>query len=170
MPAHRESRRLRALAGHDVEVDEVRDAALGGIGLDWTEVPPSLGEVARDEWVRLGRVFAGQPTRFRESDRPAVASYCGWWGTYVAAQRDLAERGPVVVGRSSADREHLVKNPSEAIARNASTQLRGWATALGLTPASRTRLGVDDFPDDPGRRPPADVGPGHGGDPSRLLT
>lgn len=127
-----------------------------GLGLDWTDVPEQLSEAGRAEWQHLARQHASFPQRLRETDRAAVIAYCSWWSAFDAAQRDIAERGALVSGRSSADEARgsagLVKNPSVAAMRDASQQLRYWARELGLTPDSRARQGLQIEPpeeDDP---------------------
>lgn len=125
-----------------------KDAERAGDGLSWVEVPDVLDIAARAEWERLSVVFANRPTRFREGDRAAVAAYCAYWSLFHASAADVAERGPVVEGRSDKDRERLVKNPAMVALREASTQLRYWARELGLTPDTRTRMGVVDVIED----------------------
>lgn len=147
MPARRQSPKLRALGGRGSPDDEVRDARIGGVGLDWAEVPPVLDEQGRAEWSRLAGVYEGQPTRFREGDRPALIAFCAFYSAFVAAAADVAERGPVVMGRSAKDRDRAVKNPATVAMREAAVQLRFWARELGLTPDSRGRIGVDDADD-----------------------
>lgn len=135
---------------------EQRQMAVG-VGLDWDQVPELLPEAGRAEWAHLAEQHAAYPQRLRETDRTAVVAYCTWWAAFDAARRDIAERGALVPGRSSADSARgdagLVKNPSVAAMRDASQQLRYWARELGLTPDSRARQGLqmeqpeDDDPD-----------------------
>lgn len=135
---------------------EQRQTAVG-VGLDWENVPESLPDAGRAEWQHLAEQHRAYPTRLRETDRTAVVAYCTWWAAFDAARRDIAERGALVPGRSSADAARgdggLVKNPSVAAMRDASQQLRYWARELGLTPDSRARQGLqaelpeDDDPD-----------------------
>jgi phage terminase small subunit len=67
-----------------------QDSKVGGLGLDFDEVPAMLGDVAGAEWARLGVVFADQPTRFREGDRSIVVAYCLAWSIYLMATAELA--------------------------------------------------------------------------------
>lgn len=145
MPAQRSSAALKLLTPATStrgSTPEAADADLGGAALDFGEVPELLDAVGKDEWRRLGALFADHPTRFREADRVAVLSYCAWFGSWHRAHRDLARRGHMVRGRSSADRGRQVRNPSAQNAREAGTQLRYWARELGLTPDARVRLGL----------------------------
>lgn len=118
------------------------DARIGGIGLDWEDVPEVLDAVAAAEWRRLAEVYRSTPTRFREGDRAALTAYCVYFAAFLLAAADVAERGPVVEGRSDKDRDRQVKNPATVAMREASTQLRYWARELGLTPDARGRSGI----------------------------
>lgn len=128
-----------------------------GLGLDWTAVPRQLDRAGKAQWKHLAEQHAAFPQRLRETDRAAVIAFCSWWSAFDAAQRDIAKRGSLVSGRSSADSARgdagLVKNPSVAAMRDASQQLRYWARELALTPDSRARQGLqieqpeDDDPD-----------------------
>ena len=126
-----------------------RDAAVGGVGLDFDAVPEVLDTAGRAEWSRLGEVFARDETRFREGDRAAVTCYCAFWSAFAAAAQDVAGNGPVTAGRSAKDRGRLVKNPATTAMRESATQLRYWARELGLTPDARGRIGVSDVAPDP---------------------
>lgn len=132
------------LKPHVAAAEVVRDATVGGTGLDFAVVPAVLDEAGRAEWSRLGEVFGGDPTRFREGDRAALVAYCCYWAAFLAAAQDVSTNGPVVPGRSDKDRGRLVKNPATVAMRECATQLRYWARELGLTPDARGRIGVTD--------------------------
>ena len=151
MPARRTSRDLKIkLPDGDLHaVDPATAAALGGLGIDWSDVPAVLDESGRAEWQRLSRVFAQDATRFREGDRAAVTAYCLYYAAFIRAAQDVANRGPVVPERSDSDRERLVKNPSCTAMRESATQLRFWVRELALSPDSRGRTGITDT--DPNR-------------------
>ncbi len=121
-----------------------KDAAIGGLGLDWHQVPPdvAVAEDAAAEWERLGEVYASVPVRFREGDRQAVAMYCMAYAVCRRASAELLIDGVVVDGRSSVDAGRKVKSPAMAVWTQASAQLRYWARELGLTPDARVRQGI----------------------------
>jgi P27 family predicted phage terminase small subunit len=137
---------LKVLAPDAAAAEFVRDAAVGGAGLNFDDVPAVLDEAARAEWQRLGEVYAAAETRFREGDRAALVAYCAYWSGFLAAAQDVSTNGPVVPGRSDKDRGRLVKNPATVAMRECATQLRHWARELGLTPDARGRIGVSDDP------------------------
>lgn len=113
-----------------------RDAQLAGLGLNWSEVPEVLDEMARVEWQRLATVFVDDPVRFREGDRAALVAYCCFWSSFTTAAADVA-------------RGRLVKNPATVAMREAATQLRYWVRELALSPDSRGRTGISEA--DPNR-------------------
>jgi P27 family predicted phage terminase small subunit len=124
-----------------------QDSRVGGLGLDFDDLPEMLDDRGRAEWVRLGAVFADQPTRFREGDRSILVAYCLSWSLYLAAAAELASDGLLVTGRSASDRERRVKSPAMVIWTQAGSQLRYLARELGLTPDSRGRMGLKDAPE-----------------------
>lgn len=136
--------KLRLQSPELAAAELVRDAAVGGVGLDFGSVPAVLDEAGVAEWSRLAEVYAGDATRFREGDRAAVVAYCAYWSAFLVAAQDVSSNGPVVPGRSDKDRGRLVKNPATVAMRECATQLRYWARELGLTPDARGRIGVTD--------------------------
>jgi len=140
------ARRTSFRGGDDPSIVAVAEADLGGIGVDFDDVPDLLDAAGVREWSRLGAVFAHNPTRFRESDRPALTAYCVFLSQFDAAVRDVADRGAMVPGRSERDEGRLVKNASLVLMQQASTQVRYWARELALTPDSRGRTGIRDEP------------------------
>lgn len=111
------------------------------------ETPPKwLDAEAKREWRRIVRYASAKPGWLETADRALLAMYCTWWSTFVAAAKDVNERGPLVAGRSSADaaREDggaLVKNRAVSVMSDATTQLRQIAASLGLSTWHRERLG-----------------------------
>lgn len=119
----------------------VRDAILGGDGLDWLDVPEQLAGEGLAEWERLALQFADQPTRFRESDRFLMIQYCQTADFLSQATAELQRDGLMVRGRSNSDADRSVKNSVWTMWRGFSAELRQYANQLQLTPASRRRAG-----------------------------
>lgn len=138
MPAHRQPK---------IDLDEViwedeADARHGGLGLAFDKIPKELDRTGRAEWRRLAEVFADEPARFREADRTMLAAYCTLWSIFRAATDDLLAHGLTAEGRSDKDRGRVVRSPAMTTLNQVSTQLRQYATALGLTPQARRQMGI----------------------------
>ncbi len=153
MPARRVPPGLKLLNPGPPADPVARDAALAGLGVEWSDVPAVLDDAGRAEWRRLAKVFTDDPVRFREGDRAALTAYCAFWSAFMLAADEVARHGPVIEGRSDKDRGRLVKNPATVAMREASVQLRYWCRELALTPDSRGRTGITD---DPPKRDDAD--------------
>ncbi|NYI41501.1 phage terminase small subunit P27 family [Demequina lutea] len=142
------NRRAVPVGGQEKVFRFATDARVGGSGLDFEVVPAMLDDAGRAEFVRLGEVFADQPTRFREGDRAILTAYCLTWSLYVMTAAELASTGILVQGRSESDRSRSVKNPALVALTQTSSQLRYLARELGLTPDARGRMGLKDEPSD----------------------
>jgi P27 family predicted phage terminase small subunit len=108
--------------------------------------PPSwLSAEAKKEWKRVLEATRKHPGWLQVVDRAALTAYCTHWSVFEAAAKDVAKRGHLVPGRSSADeaKEILVKNPSVQIMRDAGVQMRGWVKELGFSPDSRGRIDLE---------------------------
>jgi P27 family predicted phage terminase small subunit len=72
---------------------------------------------------------------------------------FVVASRDVAKRGVLVPGRSSADEARddgpaLVKNPAVQIVRDTQAALHAWVVQLGFSPDARGRANLGALDDD----------------------
>jgi P27 family predicted phage terminase small subunit len=103
------------------------------------DVPPVLADcpAAAAEWRRLVPVMRQQRT-LAETDRAALIALCLEWSRYLAAATHLARDGATV--RGSRGRVRLA--PDLAIANKALAACTRLWPELGLTPASRARLGA----------------------------
>lgn len=107
--------------------------------------PPTwLSAGAKREWKRIVSETAKHKGWLQIVDRAALAAYCSTWAVFEEAAKDVAKRGALVPGRSSADQASgaLVKNPSIQIMRDAGAQMRGWVKELGFTPDARGRIDI----------------------------
>jgi len=128
-------------------------------------VPEHLSEVAKTEWRRLARELyvIGLLTRI---DRAALAAYCQAWSDWVEAEDQLAKYGKVVRSpvrtitrrrQGTGDEEtetaggHPMQSPYLAIRNRALEVMHKFLTEFGMTPASRSRISVDNGPKIPTR-------------------
>jgi P27 family predicted phage terminase small subunit len=146
MPARRTPPAMRLLTGQA----PTYPPNLGG-GLGAPDPPRWLSREGRAEWRRVVKACEDWPTWLQEVDRAALSAYCSAWSTFVDAAKDVAERGPLVPARSSADGDAKVKNPAVQIVRDSSEAMRKWSRELGFTPDARGRVDV-------GQREEADDG------------
>jgi P27 family predicted phage terminase small subunit len=100
--------------------------------------PPHLDKDAKKEWKRISKelIALGLLT---EVDRAALAAYCSAWSRWVAAEEHIAKLGLVVKAPSG----YPINNPYVGIANVAMDQMRRFLIEFGLTPASRSRIHID---------------------------
>lgn len=143
MAQQRKPNRLRVLHGQPVRTPPQAGGPLGQ-----PDPPDWLPAEAQDEWERVTEACASHPTWLQQGDVAILTAYCMTWATWLEAAQDIARRGPLVPGRSSADADdgeggpRLVKNPAVQIARDAATQLRALCRELGFSPDARRRVDV----------------------------
>lgn len=94
--------------------------------------PFALGEVGLREWNRV----LSSAYWLRETEAAAVADRCLCFERIAECEADIAKRGTVVRTRNG-----KVMNPSIRIAKAYRTSMQRYDVELGLTSASRTRLG-----------------------------
>jgi P27 family predicted phage terminase small subunit len=131
--------------------------------LNTKEPEPELGEpsmprhlcpVARKEWqtivpelLKLGVLTV--------IDRAALAAYCESFALWESARREVRKNGITFTTKSVIKDEVIVtgikRNPAVAIANEALRMMKSYLVEFGLTPASRSRLSVEQPPkeDDP---------------------
>lgn len=119
-------RRDRAPEGevHPPGLDEIPDPPehIGAEGMAfWRQSAPMLAE--------LGLLTA--------TDLPAFEALCVHYNAMVEAARMLVEHGQLVEGQTG-----LKKNPAHQIFRDNSTAFRQYCGMFGLSPADRSRFGV----------------------------
>jgi P27 family predicted phage terminase small subunit len=104
--------------------------------------PRHLSDEAKKEWRRIvpELEIVGLITRI---DRAALAMYCEAWGRWLEAEEALRKYGVMVKSPSG----FPMQSPYLAVANKAMEQMRGLLTEFGMSPASRTRISVQE-PDD----------------------
>lgn len=108
------------------------------------QAPELLREAGQDLWQRL---WSSVSWLSSQADRQLVEELCSLADELVEYRAALADHGalliePVVTTRGEVVGERKVANPAEAMARRAGRQMESIWDSIGLTPASRTRLGV----------------------------
>lgn len=139
MPQRRKPNPIRPLTGEAPKVHPVIGGPLG------TPDPPEwLPDAGQDEWRRVVQACSINPGWLQHGDVAMLTAYCATWATWLEAAQDVAARGPLVPGRSSADGgesgPRLVKNPAAQVARDAASQLRYLCRELGFSPDSRAKV------------------------------
>jgi P27 family predicted phage terminase small subunit len=100
--------------------------------------PKELDRDARREWRRIIPLLADARILTR-LDRGGLAGYCTVWSRWLAVERALAERGPIV--RDAKGIPHL--NPLVAKAGELLQALRPYLQEFGLSPSARSRIKVE---------------------------
>jgi P27 family predicted phage terminase small subunit len=105
-----------------------------------------LDRIARAEWGRITRAFAASK-RLCELDHGLLALYCSAYSRWKRAESALLTEGDVLMveGRDTHGRSHSkpVVNPLSKVLEYAARQVNRYGESLGLSPASRTKQGVE---------------------------
>ena len=102
------------------------------------EPPDWLDAEARAEWDRVVPGLEALDI-VKPEDRAALTAFCETWSRFVAAVNQYRAEGMVLVNPDSG-RAH--KHPAVGVAEVAAAQLRSWAAAFGLTPATEQRINM----------------------------
>lgn len=100
--------------------------------------PKHLAPVARTEWRRVARSLYAMGV-LTLIDRAALAAYCQSYAKWVEAEQKLKETPPLLKTPSG----YVQQSPWVAIANKQLELMGRYMTELGMTPASRSRVGVD---------------------------
>jgi P27 family predicted phage terminase small subunit len=105
--------------------------------------PRHLSDDAKKEWRRVTPLLdtLGLLTKI---DRAALAMYCEAWGRWVQAEEALRKFGVMVKSPNG----FPMQSPYLAVANKAMGQMRGLLAEFGMSPASRTRISVEQPDDD----------------------
>ena len=127
---------LKKLQGHPGK----RKLNNSGPRLDGTtpECPVWLDAEAKREWDRVVHALH-ESGILTNVDRAVLAAYCQSYARWVEAETQVEKEGQVLERQSG--RHYL--NPNLAAASLALKQLMAYAVQLGLTPAARSRIGVE---------------------------
>jgi P27 family predicted phage terminase small subunit len=101
--------------------------------------PAHLAPVARTEWRRVARALHHMGV-LTVIDRAALAAYCQCYAKWVEAEQKLKETPPLLKTPSG----YVQQSPWVAIANKQLELMGRYMTELGMTPASRSRVGAGD--------------------------
>lgn len=117
------------------------------------EMPAGLSDEAEAEWRRILPILASMRV-LTVADSATIAGYCQSFADWIGAQADIREHGrlieePITNRMGEVVGHRLKKNPAITIASDMKKAMRAYASDLGLSPASRTRVHATPTTDDP---------------------
>jgi len=106
-----------------------------------------LDRIARAEWLRITKAFAATG-RLCELDHSLLALYCSAFSRWKRAESQLLEQGDVVLidvrdTHGNVTHQKPIVNPLSKVLESAARQVHRYGESLGLSPASRTKQGVE---------------------------
>lgn len=103
------------------------------------KTPKHLNSVAKKEWKRVAAEL--EPLGLLTIiDMAALAAYCVAYSRWVEAEDMIRKHGMLVKSPNG----YPMQSPYLAIANKALDQMKGFLTEFGMTPASRSRLSIND--------------------------
>lgn len=102
--------------------------------------PPWLVGDAREEWLRVVPELA-RLGLLSTADTGALAVYCSSYGTFMRAEQVIAAADSLTF---TTPKGYVMQIPEVSIRSNAARELMAAAEKLGLTPNSRSRVGIED--------------------------
>ena len=105
--------------------------------------PKDMTKEAKAEWRRVMPVLVERRV-LSGADLAAVERYCDATGDISIARARIRQDGDYVANRLG----ELKRHPAFATLREATAEARRWAAELGLTPASRSRVGAHEDEED----------------------
>lgn len=104
--------------------------------------PPGwLSELAREAWQWYAPRLIGSKT-LTETDLHNLEAFCSAYSRWREGEKDIAKNGITV----STPQGGIAKNPSVTVVNEALKQMATFGAALGLDPASRSRIKVPGGP------------------------
>ncbi|MEF2545953.1 phage terminase small subunit P27 family [Aurantimonas sp. E1-2-R+4] len=105
--------------------------------------PADMSTEAKAEWRRVMPVLVERRV-LSPADIGAVERFCEASGDIKIARAAIAKDGGYVENRLG----ELKRHPAFATLRESTAEARRWAAELGLTPASRSRVGAHEDDED----------------------
>lgn len=101
--------------------------------------PAHLDPVARKEWRRISANL--EPLGLlTQIDMAALAAYCQVYSRWVEAENQIRKHGMLVKSPNG----YPMQSPYLNIASKAVEQMKAFLTEFGMTPASRSRISVEE--------------------------
>lgn len=100
--------------------------------------PSHLDDLAREEWDRVSYELY-EIGILSNIDRAVLANYCIAWSRSIQAELKLQDGNLVLTGKDGG----VYQSPWLAVANKAHEQTVKYASELGMTPSSRTRLNAN---------------------------
>lgn len=106
-----------------------------------------LDKIAQKEWKRIREAFANSG-RLTELDESILGLYCSAFSRWKRAEAALLEQGEVLTvsvkdTHGNITHQKPIVNPMSRVAESAARQVHKFGEALGLSPASRIKQGVE---------------------------
>ena len=106
-----------------------------------------LDRIARAEWMRITKAFAAS-SRLCELDHGVLALYCSAYSRWKRAEATLLTDGDVLMvevrdTHGNVTHQKPIVNPLSKVLESAARQVHRYGESLGLSPASRTKQGVE---------------------------
>ncbi len=101
--------------------------------------PPWLHQDAKKEWKRMAQELERMGL-LTQVDMAAFAGYCQSYARWKEAEEFISKHGSIFKTPSG----YVQQIPQVAIAQQNLKQMRSFCSELGITPASRSRIAVND--------------------------
>jgi P27 family predicted phage terminase small subunit len=108
-----------------------------------TKAPSHLGDVGKREWNRVSKILYKQGL-LTEADLTALAAYCESYEQALMAYKYLEKGGVLPEKRVVGEKTYTIlkPNPFFDIWTKCRAQMKMFMTEFGMTPSSRSRIGV----------------------------
>lgn len=114
--------------------------------------PKYLDKAAKKEWRRITKILIEMEAEgqklLTEVDTAALAAYCQAYSDYQNAIREIEENGAVMTFYSEKGGEYQQQSPWVTIKNKAMEQMHKFAKEFGFTPASRSRVTLQEVKTD----------------------
>lgn len=109
------------------------------------EPPEHLTTEGKSEWERIVSVVVSERI-LKQTDRAALAAYCGAYGRWVEAERILKRDGILSAGATG----NTVAHPAVSISSDSLRLMHRYLIEFGFTPAARAKVIGQDLAAKPG--------------------